>query len=365
MTANTQFHGVLSKNPRMHAIFDLISTVGHTGTTVLIEGETGTGKEQMAKALHDASTNRNGPMVAVNCAALPETLLESELFGHEKGAFTNAVCQRKGRFETADKGTVFLDEVGDVPAAMQAKLLRVLQERCFERVGGTEQIEVDVRVVAATNRPLHRLVKHGKFREDLYYRLNVVRIELPPLRERREDIPLLAGHFLQKYALPGEATKQITAPAMQVLMTYRWPGNIRELENVIERAAVTSHESKVDVADLPPELAEPTAQSRPFQVTLERPLPELVREATANIERQYLRKALKKRTATWFGPPRSAGCRGGASRQNWRSMGSTGRRLGAMGRFRAGENWSVAVIGNLLAVPRVGGTSANRTPSKC
>ena len=312
-----------------------------------------------------ASTNRNGPMVAVNCAALPETLLESELFGHEKGAFTSAVCQRKGRFETADKGTVFLDEVGDVPAAMQAKLLRVLQERCFERVGGTEQHRSRRARGRRDQSALHRLVKHGKFREDLYYRLNVVRIELPPLRERREDIPLLAGHFLQKYALPGEATKQITAPAMQVLMTYRWPGNIRELENVIERAAVTSHESKVDVADLPPELAEPTAQSRPFQVTLERPLPSWCAKRPPTSSGSICARRVKQRTATWFGPPRSAGCRGGASRQNWRSMGSTGRRLGAMGRFRAGENWSVAVIGNLLAVPRVGGTSANRTPSKC
>src|SRR5262245_1841767 len=182
--ADWVFHDVLSRNPRMRAIFELITNLGHTNTTVLIEGETGTGKEQVARAIHQASLKRNGPLVAVNCAALPETLLESELFGHEKGAFTNAVSQRKGRFETADKGTVFLDEVGDVPPAMQAKLLRVLQERCFERVGGVERIEVDVRVVAATNRPLKRLVRQGKFRDDLYYRLNVIRLELPPLRER-------------------------------------------------------------------------------------------------------------------------------------------------------------------------------------
>src|SRR4029077_8468716 len=172
----------------------LVNNIGHTTSTVLIEGETGTGKEEVAKAIHKVSTSRSGPLVAVNCAALPESLLESELFGHEKGAFTSAVSQRAGRFEMADGGTIFLDEVGDVPATMQAKLLRVLQERRFERVGGTVSIEVDVRVVAATNRSLQQLVKQGKFREDLFYRLNVVKIDLPPLRERSEDIPLLATH---------------------------------------------------------------------------------------------------------------------------------------------------------------------------
>ncbi len=198
------FHNILSKNPKMHAVFELISRVAQSTSTVLIEGETGTGKEQVARAIHEASHLRTGPIIAVNCAALPETLLESELFGHEKGSFTNAVGQRRGRFELADGGTIFLDEVGDVPPAMQAKLLRVLQERRFERVGGTESIEVDVRVIAATNRSLLRLVKEGTFREDLYYRLNVVKIDLPPLRERTEDIPLLATHFAQKYARPGE-----------------------------------------------------------------------------------------------------------------------------------------------------------------
>src|SRR5438876_765655 len=175
-------------------------------------------------------------MVAVNCAALPENLLESELFGHEKGAFTSAIGQRRGRFELADGGTLFLDEVGDIPMSMQAKLLRVLQDRRFERVGGTESLEVDVRVIAATNRSLQRLVRQGRFREDLYYRLNVVKIDLPPLRERTEDIPLLATHFTQKYGRPGEPNKQISPAAMQVLVNYRWPGTIRELENVIERA---------------------------------------------------------------------------------------------------------------------------------
>ena len=189
------FRNIISKSPRMQAVFELITNVAQTNTTVLIEGETGTGKEQIGLAIHQASQERTGPMVAVNCAAIPETLLESDLFGHEKGAFTSAVNQRRGRFELAHGGTIFLDEVGDIPPAMQAKLLRVLQERRFERVGGTESIEVDVRVVAATNRSLQRLVQEGKFREDLYYRLNVVKIELPPLRERAEDIPLLADVF--------------------------------------------------------------------------------------------------------------------------------------------------------------------------
>src|SRR5262249_22910880 len=251
------FHSILSKNPHMHAVFELISNVAQSNATVLIEGETGTGKEQVARAIHQSSTNREGPLVAVNCAALPETLLESELFGHEKGAFTSAVGQRRGRFELANGGTLFLDEVGDVPATMQAKLLRVLQERRFERVGGTESIEVDVRVIAATNRSLPRLVRQGTCRDDLFYRLNVVKIDLPPLRDRPEDIPLLATHFAQKYARPGEAPKQLSPGAMEVLLNYSWPGNIRELENAIERACVTSRDNIIQVENLPTELVNP------------------------------------------------------------------------------------------------------------
>lgn len=288
------FHNILSKNPRMHAIFELINNVAHTTSTVLIEGETGTGKEQVARAIHQASPNRNGPMVAVNCAALPETLLESELFGHEKGSFTSASGQRKGRFELADGGTVFLDEAGDVPASMQAKLLRVLQERRFERVGGTSSVEVDVRVIAATNRSLLRLVKKGIFREDLYYRLNVVKIELPPLRERAEDIPLLAAHFVQKYAQTNMAPKHISPAAMELLLNYRWPGNIRELENAIERACVTSRDSVIEPANLPAEILTPPAPKLPFDVDLNRPLPDLIRQVVAGVEQQYLRKALRK-----------------------------------------------------------------------
>src|SRR5262249_32149825 len=195
---------------------------------------------EVALAIHNAPHLRTGPMVAVNCAALPETLLESELFGHEKGAFTSAIGKRVGRFEMANGGTILLDEVGDIPPAMQAKLLRVLQERRFERVGGAESIEVDVRVIGATNRSLQRLVQEGKFREDLYYRLTVVKTDRPQLRERREDIPLLAAYFAEKYARHGEAPKKILPQAMDVLLNYAWPGNIRELENAIERACVTA-----------------------------------------------------------------------------------------------------------------------------
>jgi DNA-binding NtrC family response regulator len=288
------FQNILSKNPRMHAIFELIGHVGQSTTTVLIEGETGTGKEIVARAIHHASTLRNGPLVAVNCAALPENLLESELFGHEKGAFTSAVSQRRGRFELADGGTIFLDEVGDVPMTMQAKLLRVLQERRFERVGGTESIEVDVRVIAATNRSLQRLVQEGKFREDLYYRLNVVKIDLPPLRDRPEDIPLLATHFAQKYVRQGERPKQVTPEAMEVLLAHSWPGNIRELENAIERASVTSRDEHIRPENLPRELTSPPRGRVAGNVDIKRPLAELVAETTADLERRYLRRMLKK-----------------------------------------------------------------------
>ncbi len=294
LRARYSFHNILSKNPQMHAIFELISNVAYTNTTVLIEGETGTGKEQTARAIHQASQNRTGPLVAVNCAALPETLLESELFGHEKGAFTSAVGQRRGRFEMAHGGTLFLDEVGDVPLTMQAKLLRVLQERRFERVGGSQSIEVDVRVIAATNRNLKRLVAQGTFREDLYYRILVVKIDLPPLRERPEDIPLLATHFVNKCTRPGDVPRQISPRTMEVLLNYRWPGNIRELENAVERACVTSRDGVLQVENLPPEVLTPSSPRTPFHIDLDRPLPEVLRDAVNGIERQYISKALKK-----------------------------------------------------------------------
>ena len=288
------FQNILSKNPRMHAIFELISNVAHSTSTVLIEGETGTGKEQVARAIHQSSHARTGPLIVVNCAALPETLLESELFGHEKGAFTNAVSQRRGRFELADGGTIFLDEVGDVPASMQAKLLRVLQERCFERVGGTQTISIDVRVIAATNRSLQQMVKKGTFREDLYYRLNVVKIDLPPLRERTEDIPLLASHFAEKYARFKSTPVQIAPQAMEILMDFHWPGNIRQLENAIERACVTAQENTIRPENLPSDLMTPLTPKLPFQIDLTLPLPDLLSEVTTQVERQYLDKALRK-----------------------------------------------------------------------
>jgi DNA-binding NtrC family response regulator len=284
------FHHVLSKSPKMHAAFELVRHVAPTASTVLIQGETGTGKEMVARAIHEASDRCNGPMVAVNCAALPETLLESELFGHEKGSFTSAVGQRKGRFELAHKGTLFLDEIGDVPASMQAKLLRVLQERRFERVGGTTTVEVDVRVITATHRNLLRLAREGRFREDLYYRLNVVKIELPPLRERLEDIPLLVTHFTEKYARAGAATKQVSPECMSLLLGHNWPGNVRELENAIERACVTATGDTIGPEHLPPDVQKPSPRRRSSLLDLSMPLPKIQRR----LERAYLRKALRE-----------------------------------------------------------------------
>jgi DNA-binding NtrC family response regulator len=288
------FQSILSKSPPMHEMFELISHVAQTNSTVLIAGETGTGKELVARAVHDSSPRRASPFVAVNCAALPESLLESELFGHEKGAFTSAIGQRKGRFELANGGTIFLDEVGEIPASMQAKLLRVLQERRFERVGGTQTIDTDVRVVAATNRDLLRLAKESKFREDLYYRLNVVKIDLPPLRDRTEDIPLLATHFVQKFSPPGSSPKLICPEAMEALLQHRWPGNIRELENAIERACVTSREDVIRPENLPTEILNAPPPGYHIPVDLTRPMAEQVTELTAAFEERYLRRALRK-----------------------------------------------------------------------
>jgi DNA-binding NtrC family response regulator len=289
------FAHVISKSPRMHAILELVSHIAQTTTTVLIEGETGTGKEMIARAIHQASaSHRPGPLVPVNCAALPENLLESELFGHEKGSFTGSVGQRKGRFEQAHRGTLFLDEVGEIPLAMQVKLLRALQERRFERVGGSEPVEVDVRLIAATNRSLARMVKKGSFREDLYYRVNVIRIEIPPLRERPEDIPMLVEHFCTKFARRGEPRKEVAPSAMELLLSHPWPGNVRELENVVERACVTCQAPVIERQHLAAELTQPLQGRAPFTIDLERPLPVLLREAIASIESRYIRKALAR-----------------------------------------------------------------------
>jgi DNA-binding NtrC family response regulator len=289
------FNNIISKNTRMHEIFELVRHIAGTKSTVLIEGETGTGKELIAKAVHYSSEERQGNLVAVNCAALPENLLESELFGHERGAFTSADSRRKGRFELADKGTIFLDEIGDISQAMQAKLLRVLQEKRFERVGGHETLEVDVRVVVATNKNLEKEMKEGRFREDLFYRLNVIKIDVPPLRERPEDIPLLVTHFLHKYARPGEPPKRMSPAAMERLLAYRWSGNVRELENAVERASVTCVGDTIGPEKLPPRVTGMAPEEQPqFEVDLKHPLPYYLRIATEQIERQYIRKALER-----------------------------------------------------------------------
>jgi DNA-binding NtrC family response regulator len=293
--ARDAFSDIITKSPRMHALLELVANIAQTTTTVLIEGETGTGKEMIARAIHRASAkHRTGPLVPVHCAALPENLLESELFGHEKGAFTGAIGQRKGRFEQANHGTLFLDEIGEVPQAMQVKLLRALQERSFERVGGTDAVEVDVRVIAATNRKLIRMVKKGTFREDLYYRVNVVRMELPPLRERPEDIPLLVEHFATKFAREGMPPKQIAPEAMERLLKHPWPGNVRELENVIERACVTCAGPVIGPELFAPELMQSAPSNSQMRIDISRPLPELLREITTDVEKRYIRTALMK-----------------------------------------------------------------------
>jgi len=235
-----EFEDIISKSPRMLAIFELIRKIANLRSTVLILGESGTGKELVARAVHNAGNRADRPFVHVACAALAETLLESELFGHEKGAFTGAVSQSVGKFEQAGGGTLFLDEIGDIPPKLQLDLLRVLQERSFYRVGGTEEIRVDVRIIAATNRDLKVATAEGHFREDLYYRLNVVNLTLPPLRERKEDVPLLARHFVRHLSIElGVPTRDISQEAMKVLIDCDWPGNVRELENAIERSMAT------------------------------------------------------------------------------------------------------------------------------
>ncbi len=248
------FGNIIGKSKPMQAVFQTIQKISPTSATVLIEGENGTGKELVAKSIHFNSPRRDNAFVAVNCAALSENLLESELFGHEKGAFTGAVAMKKGRFELADGGTLFLDEIGEISPQLQVKLLRVLQEKVFERVGGVKPITVDIRIIAATNKELKKEVETGRFREDLFYRLNVLHIVLPPLRERSEDIRLLATHFIDKYA--GERKSEVTVTGIEqdaerLFYEYEWPGNVRELENVIERAVILCPGDKIRISDLP------------------------------------------------------------------------------------------------------------------
>jgi Nif-specific regulatory protein len=255
-----QEQNLVGEGPRIKEIFQFLARVGPSDSTVLIEGESGTGKELAARALHRHSPRSNKPFVAINCAAIPETLLEAELFGHERGAFTGAATQKKGRLEGADGGVVFLDEIGELAPALQVKLLRVLQEREFERLGGTHPIKIDVRLLAATNRNLEEAVRKGEFRQDLYYRLAVVKLTMPPLRERREDIPMLARHFLQKNAKRCKVkAKPLSREAMAALVNYEWPGNVRELENAVERALVMGSSDMVLLEDLPESLLEQTS----------------------------------------------------------------------------------------------------------
>jgi two-component system, NtrC family, response regulator HydG len=248
----SSFSKIIGASPAFTEVMDLVAKVAPTRSTVLLSGESGTGKEIIAEALHFASPRGEEPLVKMNCGALTETLMESELFGHEKGAFTGAHQQRKGRFEAANGGTLFLDEIGEMSLAMQVKLLRVIQDGAFERVGSSRTIEVDVRLIAATNRDLEKEVKEGRFRQDLFYRLNVITIEVPPLRERLEDIPLLAGYFLNKYAtLNNKTMTGFSDEVQEVLSHYPWPGNVRELENIIERAVSLGQGQIIDLSDLP------------------------------------------------------------------------------------------------------------------
>ncbi|WP_462326310.1 sigma-54-dependent transcriptional regulator [Desulfobaculum sp.] len=254
-------HNIIGKSKAMHQVLDMVDKAAPTRSTVLIEGESGTGKELVARAIHFASPRKDAPFVSVNCMALAPGVLESELFGHEKGSFSGAVASRRGRFELANGGTLFLDEIGELTPELQVKLLRVLQERKFERVGGSSEIEVDIRIVAATNVDLAKAVQDGSFREDLYYRLNVVRIQVPPLRERREDIPLLAAHFLHKYASENEKDLQgFSSEALNYISGYEWPGNVRQLQNVIERCVVLTSGDTIAVDDLPAEVRDEESQ---------------------------------------------------------------------------------------------------------
>jgi DNA-binding NtrC family response regulator len=265
-----QFEDLVGKNKKMQDIFELIKTVADSKSTILIQGETGTGKELIARAIHNTSSRRKGPFVTLSCAALPASLLEAELFGYEKGAFTDAKTTKRGKLELAHGGTLFLDEIGDISPKTQVDLLRFLQEREFRRLGGEENIKVDVRVVAATNKNLKTLVEQGKFREDLFYRLNVITIDVPPLRERKEDIPLLVSHFLEKYNIENKKSiERVSEDAMELILSYHWPGNVRELENCIERAVVICKGNLIKPSDLPDYIRVPVSPSYKEDMTLE------------------------------------------------------------------------------------------------
>ena len=286
----SRFSDLIGVSDKMQMVFRTVKKVARTDSTVYIAGESGTGKELIARAIHQNSKRADGPFIKVNCGALTETLLESELFGHEKGAFTGAIKTKIGRFELADGGTLFLDEIGDVPAAMQVKLLRALQEQEFERVGGEATIKVDTRVVSATNKDLDTEVAEGRFRQDLYYRLHIIPIQLPPLRERRDDIPLLCAHFIEKLGpRTNPDIKGISDSALGRFMAYGWPGNVRELENVVEQSLVFAEGDRIDVAALPPFLQGNSAEDK-LDVPKEMSLPEILDD----LERQLIIKAYEK-----------------------------------------------------------------------
>ncbi len=281
-----EFKDLISKSARMQEIFDLIREIANLPSTVLIQGESGTGKELVARAIHTAGERVARPFVPVSCAALAETLLESELFGHEKGSFTGAAARKKGKFELADGGTILLDEIGDITPKLQMDLLRVLQERRFYRVGGTEEVGVDVRVIATTRQDLQEAVRQGRFRDDLFYRLNVINIKIPPLRERREDIPLLARHFIEWFALEqGREVQDITDGALRILLNHDWPGNVRELENAVERAIVTCRKRALSEEDFR-FLAREAPPREAWSVPTDLPLHE--------VERQVIEATLRK-----------------------------------------------------------------------
>jgi Nif-specific regulatory protein len=291
-----QEQSLVGEGARIKEIFQFLARVAPTESTVLIEGESGTGKELVARALHRNSPRAGKPFVAINCAAIPESLLESDLFGHERGAFTGAAVQKKGRLEVADGGVVFLDEIGELAPPLQVKLLRVLQEREFERVGGTHPIKVDIRLIAATNRDLSEAVRTGEFRQDLYYRLAVVNLTMPPLRERREDIPMLTRHFLQKYAKRCKVkAKPVSREAMAALVTYEWPGNVRELENAVERALVMGASDTVQLEDLPESLLEqaPAAETHEgkYHASVKKWKKQLIVEAVEQTRGNYVEAA--------------------------------------------------------------------------
>jgi Response regulator containing CheY-like receiver, AAA-type ATPase, and DNA-binding domains len=287
---------ILGRTPAMERVFDLIEKVSQTDITVLIQGESGTGKELVAREIHKRSGRYNRPFITMNCAALPENLIESELFGHEKGAFTGAVKQRKGKFELADEGSIFLDEIGDMSLNTQSKILRILQEKKFERLGGSETLEVDVRVISATHKDLMKEMEEGNFRKDLYYRLKVIDIGLPTLRERREDIPIIVNHYLREFSQRhNKKIDTVDGDALKLLINYHWPGNVRQLVNVLERAVVLATGPSLTARDLPAELELPSTFNNGFiDDLMNLPFKEAKEKITSRMMKEYLSRKLQK-----------------------------------------------------------------------